>query len=277
MPPEVVSTVVSTDVSWVEVAGSRLAYRWCHPVEPQPAERRLTAPSDSGPVVMLHEGLGCVTQWRDLPERLAASTGRAVLAYDRRGYGRSSPEPATYGPDFMDREATMVLPALLNQLLDEPLGAPVLVGHSDGATIALAAAASGAVELAAVVAIAPHTFLEPVCLREIAALGAQRDRLVASLARHHDHPELVFDRWRDVWLSASFADWDIRDRLPAIDAPVLAFQGTDDAYGTALQLTEITDRVPAARSELIANCGHIVHRDQPDRTASLTATFLNAL
>ncbi len=233
---------------------------------------------------MLHEGLGCVTQWRDLPERLAAHTGRPVLAYDRSGYGRSSPEPATYDADFMEHEAVVVLPELLHKLADDDAsglsGQPddmVFVGHSDGATIALLAAASGAVAPAAVVAIAPHTFLELVCLREIAALDAHRDKLIDGLARHHDRPELVFDRWRAAWLSPDFADWDIRDQLATIDAPVLAFQGTDDAYGTAAQITEITDRAPHAHGELLPNCGHIVHRDQPHRTLSLITTFLNRL
>lgn len=283
---------LAADIAWVDVAGWRLAYRIWHPAEamlvtPSPSDRRPSAAhaldvNARGLIVMLHEGLGCVSQWRDLPERLAAHTGRSVLAYDRSGYGRSSPEPATYGADFMEHEATAVLPELLRKLGNSDAsglaGRPdelVLVGHSDGATIALLAAASDAVRPAAVVAIAPHTFLEPVCLREIAALDAQRERLVASLARHHDHPELVFDRWRDVWLSPDFANWDMRDQLATIDAPVLAFQGTDDAYGTAAQITEITDRVPHALGELLTNCGHIVHRDQPNCTLSLTSTFLN--
>jgi pimeloyl-ACP methyl ester carboxylesterase len=217
-------------------------------------------------IVLLHEGLGSITQWRDIPELIHARTGLPVMAYDRGGYGRSSPAPAVYATDFMHREARDVLPSVLASL---GIDRPVLVGHSDGASIALIAAGEGTVSPLAVGAIAPHIHVEPVCIRGIRDIATQRDQVVAGLARHHEHPELVFDRWRDVWLSPGFASWDISGYLPDIAVPVVAAQGDRDEYATTAMIVGITAEVPDSTGRILPDCGHVAHRDQPELVLEL--------
>ena len=220
---------------------------------------------------MLHEGLGSITQWRDLPEVLAGRTGLEVVAYDRSGYGRSDPMPEAYSDGFMEREATEVLPVVLREL---GIGRPILIGHSDGASIALIAAGTGAVTPLGVATIAPHTFIEDICIDGIRAIDTQSDRVIDGLARHHDHPRLAFERWRDVWLTPRFRDWDIRHLLPDIACPTLVLQGEGDQYGTELQVTAIVDAAADATGHLLADCGHIAHRDQPDQIADYLTDFI---
>ena len=248
------------------VDGVRIAYRRITP------EQRPQSVSEDRPViVMLHEGLGSITQWRDLPEVLAQRSGLEVFAYDRGGYGRSDPMPVTYSDGFMEREATEVLPAVLHQL---GIRDPILIGHSDGASIALIAAGTGAVAPLGVAAIAPHTFIEDICIDGIRAINTHSDRVIDGLARHHDHPRLAFERWRDVWLTPRFRDWDIRHLLADIACPTLVLQGEGDQYGTELQVNAITEAVPNATGHLLADCGHVAHRDQPDRIADHLVAFV---
>jgi len=217
----------------------------------------------STPIVMLHEGLGSVTQWRSLPADLAETTGRTVIAFDRGGHGSSSPIPAGHDARFMHREAVDVLPRLLAGLDIPRIESPVLVGHSDGASIALIATATGAVSSVSICTIAPHVYVEEVCLEGIRVISHSRDQIVAGLARHHDRPDLVFDRWRDVWLSADFRDWNIEALLPQIVVPVTAVQGDRDEYATDAMLASIDAHVAAARVSFLPDCGHVAHRDQP--------------
>jgi pimeloyl-ACP methyl ester carboxylesterase len=186
-------------------------------------------------LIFLHEGLGALASWRDLPERLAAATGGAAFAYSRRGYGQSAPRPGPWPVSFMHEEARQVLPAVLAaQGLDDV----VLVGHSDGASIALlfaAVAAEHGVRVRGLVLAAPHVFVEELCVRSIAQL---RDNfgtsdLASKLERlHGDKAEATFTAWSDVWLSAEFRQWNIEDCLPAIRCPILVVQGGRDPFGT---------------------------------------------
>ncbi len=223
-------------------------------------------------VVMLHEGLGAARHWRDLPATLAAATGATVIAYSRAGYGGSSPLPdgddprgprrGLRRPDFMHREADDVLPPLLAAL---GVVRPVLVGHSDGGSIALLHARRHPV--AAVIAIAPHVFVEPC---SIAAITAAREAylhgdLRARLARHHADVDGAFWGWNDVWLSAEFRPWDIVADLATVEAPVLAIQGDADPYGTMAQVEAIARACPRTTILPIAGAGHAPHRDRPDQ------------
>ncbi len=226
-------------------------------------------PRGADAVVLLHEGLGSIGQWRDLPAEIATRTGLTVVAYDRAGHGRSTPGPPTHVPEFMHHEARDVVPAVLDHL---DIAAPVLVGHSDGASIALISAGEHTSLPAAVCAIAPHVFVEDVCLSGIRAIADQRDRVVAGLARYHDNPDLAFDRWRDVWLSPAFGDWNITALLPDIACPVVAVQGDQDEYATDAMLSAIATMVPDARASLIPACGHVAHRDQPAAVLGAIAT-----
>lgn len=232
-------------------------------------------PNPSTPtVVMLHEGLGSIGQWRDLPSRIAEHSGLGVIAYERSGHGSSDPVPTVYSADFMDTEALHVLPEFLGQL---GIKDTVLVGHSDGASIALVAAGSGRMHIQGVVSIAAHVFVEQVSINAITALDEHRTKLLTALARYHDHPELVFDRWRNIWLCDRFSHWNMTGLLADIDCPVLALQGDGDEYGTAAQLEAITVAVPDTTGHLLANCGHVAYRDQPEQVLDLVCGFLERL
>ncbi|MDO5691008.1 MAG: alpha/beta hydrolase [Pseudomonadota bacterium] len=238
------------------------------------------------PLVFLHEGLGSVAMWRDWPASLCAASGRAGWVYSRQGYGRSSPVPDVRGqprehadgtrsgrlqPDYMHREALHVLPRLLARLSVEQ---PVLIGHSDGGTIALLHAARHAV--AACVVMAPHVMVEDISVQSIDAArqayegGTLRERL----ARYHDDVQVAFWQWNDVWLSPAFRGFDIRGEIGSITAPLLAIQGLDDPYGTMAQIDDIARAVPHARLLKLPTCGHSPHRDQPDAVNTAIAGFL---
>jgi pimeloyl-ACP methyl ester carboxylesterase len=237
--------------------------------------QRIDGPAGRAPIVFLHEGLGSVAMWRDWPREVCNATGRAGFVYSRRGYGRSQSIPDVRGagrlkPDYMHREALDVLPQLLGQLgLDQP----VLLGHSDGGTIALVHAAHFPVR--ACIVMAPHVIVEDISVRSIEQAReawAQTD-LRAKLARYHDDVDTAFWQWNDIWLDPAFRGFDIRADCCRIEAPVLAMQGEDDAYGTLRQIEDIVPAGPIQR-EVIANCGHSPHKDQPQLTRDLIARFL---
>ena len=270
-PPDPVHAGVSTEGGRIAVDGVGITWRRFTPSEHGSPERW---PAGERPtVVMLHEGLGSITQWRDLPGVLAQRCGFDVVAYDRSGYGRSDPLPQTYTDGFMEREAADVLPAVLEQL---DVGRPILIGHSDGASIALIAAATGSVSPLGVAVIAPHSFIEDVCIEGIRAIDGQREQVISGLARHHDHPRLAFERWRDAWLTPRFSLWDMRPLLERIDCAVLVLQGDGDQYATDAQVWTITERVRGAEGHLLADCGHVAHRDQPELVAGYLAEFVSA-
>jgi pimeloyl-ACP methyl ester carboxylesterase len=222
---------------------------------------------------MLHEGLGSVALWRDFPARLAEATGRRVLAYSRLGYGRSDPLRGPRAVDFMHREALEVLPQLLDAL---EVRESVLFGHSDGASIALIHAARGRRPVAAVIALAPHVFVERYGLEQIAAArrayleGALRSKL----GRFHADVDSAFWGWNDIWLHPDFTAWNIEALLPDITCPLLAIQGVDDEYGTLAQIDRIERGARAVRRLELAACGHAPHRDQSEAVLAATADFL---
>jgi pimeloyl-ACP methyl ester carboxylesterase len=234
----------------------------------------LDIPGREPALLLMHEGLGSVGLWRNFPYELADATGHRVVAFSRYGHGQSGPPANPRTPSFMDEEAKQVVPELIDGLALED---PVLVGHSDGASIALIYAASHPTR--AVVAIAPHVFVEDVCLieirraREAYTAGALRD----ALARHHKDPDAAFFGWNDVWLHPEFPAWDIRPLLPGIRCPVLLIQGTGDQYGTMAQIDAIASTVsgPAARVEL--DCRHSPPTERPDETVAAIGAFLARL
>jgi pimeloyl-ACP methyl ester carboxylesterase len=226
-------------------------------------------------LVFLHEGLGSIRQWRDFPARLAQASGCRALVYDRYGYGDSDVlREARRTVRFMHDEALVALPELLRGLKIEN---PILIGHSDGASIALIHAGAGHAARG-VVAMAPHVFIEPVCLSSIrkAVEAFETTDLPERLGRYHRDVRKTFYGWADVWLDPQFESWDIRDDyLPGVRCPVLAIQGHDDEYGTMAQLDEIARRV-AGPCELLKleNCGHSPFRDQPEQVLQAAARFL---
>jgi pimeloyl-ACP methyl ester carboxylesterase/GNAT superfamily N-acetyltransferase len=226
------------------------------------------------PLLLLHEGLGSVGLWRGFPDALAQATGRRTVAFSRHGHGQSDPPAKPRTPAFMHEEARELLPGLLATLSIEK---PVLVGHSDGASIALIYAAQHSVE--GVVAIAPHVFVEDICLVEIRKArdeyesGELRDRL----ARHHKNPDAAFFGWNDVWLDPAFPDWDITGELEQITCPVLLIQGERDQYGTMAQLDAIETRVRGPVQRLHLNCQHSPPTELPDETVAAIAEFVRGL
>lgn len=248
----------------IAVDGVRLEFRWAGP----PRDGR-------PPIVLLHEGLGSVSAWRDFPDTLAAVTGLPVLAYSRRGYGASDPATGPFEPDYMHIEGREVLPGLLAALSIER---PILFGHSDGASIALIYAAAHPTA-AALVLEAPHVFVEPLTVRSIDAVGPlyEQGELRRRLARHHRDADLTFHAWRNIWLDPRFADWNITDELSRIEAPILMFQGIDDEYGTMAQLDAIRDRTVHTELMMFTDCGHAPHRDRRDAVLDRTGRFLAGL
>jgi pimeloyl-ACP methyl ester carboxylesterase len=246
-------------------------------------DRRLEAawhgpgPREAPTLVFLHEGLGSVAAWRDFPARLAAAAGCGALVYSRRGYGGSDLAPLPWPVSFMHEAALEELPRVLEKLEVE---SPILVGHSDGASIALihAGASRALPRPRGLLLEAPHVFVEDVCLRSIAAArdAYARGQLRRSLARAHaTDVDATFEGWSGVWLDPAFQSWSIRDCLPAITAPVLAIQGEDDAYGTLAQV-ETVAACSAGPVELriFPRCGHSPHREEPDAVLGVMARFL---
>ena len=254
----------------VEISGSQLEVR------------HIPGPAHLSPLVFLHEGLGSVAMWqgrdKDWPLSVCQASGRAGWVYSRRGYGQSDQVPDVRGTnrleaDYMHLEAWQVLPQLLQSLRIEK---PVLIGHSDGGSIALLHAARFAVT--GVVVMAPHLFVEDISLRSIEAAkhafetGDLRNRL----SRFHADVDCAFWQWNDVWLSQAFRSFDIQKECMDISAPLLAMQGVDDMYGSLRHIEEL-HTVGKVKREVLQACGHSPHRDQHDLSLQLVVDFLKQL
>ena len=233
-------------------------------------------PGDPGrrALVLLHQGLGSVGLWRDFPSRLHDATGRRLIAFSRFGHGRSDPPRRPRTPAFFHEEALDVLPALLAQL-DAP--EPILVGHSDGGSIALVHAAHHAVSGLAL--LAPHVVVEDITVDAIRDTRRQFEEgeLRARMARHHDDPDAAFHGWCDVWLDPAFRAWSLEDEAGAVSAPTLLVQGADDPYGTLDQLDRIEARVRGPVRRLVVPGGHSPHLDQPEAVVDAIAAFAEEL
>ena len=226
-------------------------------------------------IVMLHEGLGSTSMWRDFPELLAAATMCRTLVYSRHGYGRSSPLAAPRRVDYMHEEADVWLPLILGRL---DIRRPVLFGHSDGASIALIHAARSGSDVAAVVALAPHVKVEDITVRSIAEAKAAytATELRQRLGRYHADVDAAFWGWNRIWLDPAFRSWNIEGLLPSIHCPVLAIQGEEDEYGTMEQIASIGRAVSGARLLALAACRHSPHRDQPAAVLEATRQLIAA-
>ena len=224
-------------------------------------------------IVLLHEGLGSLSLWRDFPALLCARTGCSVVTYSRYGYGRSDVLRERREPDYMHHEGELVLPALLAAL---ELERPILFGHSDGASIALIAAGAHPEAARALVLEAPHLFVEELSLRSIAAAKAAfaSTDLPAKLGRHHADPAATFSGWNDAWLDPRFRDWNIEAYAERLRCPVLAIQGEGDEYGTAEQLAALVRLAPQTEVLLVPDTGHSPHRDAPEQVLARVAAFV---
>ena len=252
----------------LKAAGRSLNYQWIGSAGGSEAVGRPV-------LVFLHEGLGSIRQWRDFPARVAEATGCRALVYDRYGYGQSDVlQEKRRTVRFMHDEALLSFPDVREQL---GLKDVILVGHSDGASISLIHA--GAFPVRGVVAMAPHVFIEPVCISSIVAAAKtfETTDLPERLGKYHRDVRKTFYGWADVWRDPEFGGWDIRDDyLPRIACPVLGIQGFGDEYGTMAQLDDLKRKV-AGPCELLKleNCGHSPFKDQPEKTLSAIKNFID--
>ena len=223
-------------------------------------------------LVLLHEGLGSLGLWRDFPQKLSDRTGLGAFIYSRAGYGRSDPVPLPRPVRYMHDEAEL-LPELLRSA---GISDPILVGHSDGASIALIAAGMG-LSARALVLEAPHVFTEEGGLESIAKvrdLYIQSD-LRARLARWHDDVDNAFHGWNGAWLHPEFRQWNLEAYLPSIPSPILMIQGLNDEYGSEAQLRAVARGAGGpTETVLLPDCGHSPHKDKPEETLQAMAGFL---
>lgn len=248
-----------------DIDGVKLEYQWLTPL----ASAALT-------LIFLHEGLGCLAMWKDFPRQVAQLTGCRVLVYSRSGYGGSDPCPLPRPLTFMHDEGLAVLPKILAAA---EIQKAVLVGHSDGASIALINAGGMTDErIQGLILMAPHVFVEELTLASIreAKNAYEKTDLRERLARYHgDNVDCAFLGWNQAWLDEGFLDWNLEAYLAKIGVPTLLIQGEGDNYGTVRQLEKIKELLPGgAALTLLSACGHAPFRDRPAATLQAIAGFL---
>jgi len=226
-------------------------------------------------VVMLHEGLGSVAHWKDFPSRLAGETGAGVFVYSRYGHGGSDALTEPRAVSWMHREAQVVLPEILRKAGIER---PVLLGHSDGASIAILFAGMFPDVTAGLILEAPHVFVEDITVSSIALARIRyiETDLPQRLARYHANVDSLFWGWNNNWLDPDFRTWNIESFLDLIRCPVLVLQGNRDEYGTTRQIDAIQRRIPSASAIILEDCRHAPHRDRCEATLSAIGEFLRA-
>jgi len=250
---------------FISVAGRRLEYFRIEPAD----DSRTT-------LVFLHAGLGSVSSWQDFPAALCRRTGCGGLLYSRLGHGNSEEirEPLTVR--FMHDEAQGVLPAMLSAF---QIRSPILIGHSDGASIALIYAGTAADRPHALILEAPHVFVEDVTIESI---RRTRSRFLSGdfrkrLEPHHANVDSLFEAWTDIWLSPEFRSWNIEEYLPGIESPTFVIQGLQDEYGTSKQVEAVVGGVAGpGESLMLADCRHAPHVDQRAAVEAAMARFVTS-
>lgn len=251
----------------LRAAGRRLEAWWSGP-----------GPQEAPTLVFLHDGLGSAGSWRGFAPELAAAAGYGALAYSRAGYGASDPAPLPRPTGFMHDEALVALPEILDSL---GIRQAVLVGHSDGGSIALIHAAAYPERVRALILEAAHVFVEPLTVASIAALREpfERGDLRTKLERiHGPGTDSTFQGWTDVWLRPEFLAWNLESVLPSVACPVLVVQGKEDEYGTLRQVEAIQNGVAGTVERVVlAGCGHSPHHQKREETFAAMARFLLSL
>lgn len=229
-------------------------------------------------LVFLHEGLGCVQMWKTFPERLAKESGCNAFVFSRLGYGRSGTCNLPWKTNFMHTQALAVLPKILKAA---GIQKHILIGHSDGGSIALIfGGSSNAGRLMGIITEAAHVFCEPVTLASIRAArhAYLTGDLKEKLFRYHGaNTDTAFQGWNDAWLHPKFVHWNITKYLCRIQVPVLAIQGKNDPYGTPAQLFAIKKGVKNCNIKQITDCGHAPHHEQPKLVLAHMADFIQKI
>ena len=228
-------------------------------------------------IVMLHEGLGALSLWRDIPRKLSYLINCSVFVYSRHGYGASDFINSEFDANYMHKEALYILPQVLNHF---DISKPILYGHSDGASIALIHASSADTEIMGLILEAPHVFVEEISLDGLrgAKKAFEEGGLKASLAKHHRNPEMIFRCWNNIWLSPEFLTWNIVSCLSKIQCPALLIQGETDAYGTLSQLDTIEEHVSGScEKQILPHVGHSPHRENPELVLQSIQQFISKI
>jgi pimeloyl-ACP methyl ester carboxylesterase len=251
-------------VNFTRIQGRRIEYDF------------VRAAPDAPVIVFLHEGLGSLSTWRDFPQQIAQATGCSTLTYSRFGHGHSDPLEAPRRVDFMHQEALQVLPELLDGLGVER---PILLGHSEGSSIALIYAGGSGRRVPGLIALAPHVVVEDATVAGIrnAKTIFETTDLPQKLAGHHADPEATFRGWNDIWLDPGFRNWNIEEFLPRIACPILAIQGEDDEYGTMEQVDRIARLAADVDLVKLPDCAHFPHRDQPEAVIKAIVRFVGRI
>jgi len=255
----------SRPMPFIDISNRRLEY-----------ERIGVAPAGRPTLVFLHEGLGSIAMWRDFPSRVAHAACCNAVVYSRYGYGNSEPLHESRSVRYMHDEALVALPELLDKL---GLERPILVGHSDGGSIALIHAGGADRPVTGLVLMAPHVLVEDISVTSIAAakVAYETTDLREKLARFHADADSAFWGWNRIWLAPEFRVWNIEEYLPRIACPVLAIQGEDDEYGTMEQLRRIGAQLADTELVALADCRHSPHRDQPAAVIEAITRFVDRL
>ena len=252
-----------------EISGVKLFVRKLVP-------ENITGREEKPVAVFLHEGLGSVNQWKDFPERFVRACGLPVLLYDRLGYGKSSPRKEKRGLDYLHREEKL-LAALIRKL---SLKKYILLGHSEGGSLALIHAARQPAGLLKVMTLSANTQEEPCITPGIEKVRHEYEKpgskLKPALQKYHgERCDAVFYAWCDTWTAPFFQVWDIKRELQKIRVPVLAIHGRNDQYTSLVQIQNIQQLVPADKKTIILdNCGHHPHFDQPGKVMGAVCQFL---
>ncbi|MCP8686608.1 alpha/beta fold hydrolase [Marinobacterium sedimentorum] len=243
--------------------------------------RHADAKAQRPTLVLLHEALGCIPMWKEVPQRLMALTGADVFVYERRGYGGSSPITLPRPDDYLEQEGRDWLPRILDSAgISGPL---ILVGHSDGGSIALVGAAVLGARVTGLVTMAAHIYIDHLTLSGISATVARYREpgsdLPERLARYHgERTDLLFRAWHETWARPAYTTFNLGPWLSDIRCPALIMQGEDDQYGVPEQVSDICVGIgPRAQSLLIRDCGHIPHLEAPAVTLPAIADFMARL
>ncbi len=230
--------------------------------------------SNLNPIIFLHEGLGSVALWKNWPYHIAKKTNRDVILYSRIGMGNSSSLKVPRKLDYMHYEGINILPKIIKKL---SIKEPIILGHSDGASIALIYSGKG-FPTSALILEAPHVFVENITVKAINKSKELwlNNNLRDKLKKYHKDVDGAFNGWCDIWLSNDFKLWNIEEYLSLIKAPTLIIQGENDQYGTLKQVDRIHNCLKIKPEKfIINNCGHTPHAEYPDLVSDRIKKFLS--